>query len=126
LVNASRECAADPLFFHVHDCAISTPGTFIEELEAAIVFVRKALLDKGRVLVYSATGSSDAAAFAIGIVMSLRTLGYYESFTRVRDHWFITDVHPALAEQLLRWERTGFAQFFRPPLSSPFWVAQCF
>eukprot|EP00727_Mastigamoeba_balamuthi_P012987 m51a1_g8310 putative protein kinase (2055) ;mRNA; f:75379-83383 len=121
LANASAQAAPDPLCFTVHECHVRTPAEFVPKLEELIFFARKALLEGGRVLIYSCTGASDAAALAVGVVMSLSLIGYYEAFTHVRDRWFIASVHPALAEQLFRWQLATYSHIHRVATNPTRW-----
>ncbi|KAL6064721.1 NEK protein kinase [Balamuthia mandrillaris] len=91
-------------FKYLHVKLLDDPyQDILSHVHEVIAFIRKALVKKGNVLIYSEKGVSRSAAMAIVYLMETRRMNYFEAFVFVKERRYIIQPNRGFVRQLAAW-----------------------
>ena len=75
----------------------------VPQILRVVGFIRRAVIRKGKVLVYSDRGVSRSAAMVLAFLMDTRDISYFEACILVKERRYIIQPNRGFVRQLARW-----------------------
>jgi len=82
---------------------VGHPEILVESLNNIVSFINEAKIRKGKVLVYSDTGTNRSAAVVIAFLMVTKNWTYFESFIFVRNCRYVIDPDARYVKELCKY-----------------------